>query len=339
MENEAKIVQGHGSGGKLMHDLINNLFMKEFENHFLLQRGDATILNSLPGRIAFTTDSFVVDPIFFNGGDIGKLAVCGTINDLAAAGSIPIWLSASFIIEEGFPVADLAGIVRSMSQSARIAGVDIVCGDTKVVGKGQCDKIFITTSGIGILNHPVYEPPFLSSVQPGDQVIITGTIGDHGMAILAARNQLSLSSPLQSDCAPLNLLTVPLLENGIKIRTMRDPTRGGVASALCEITEKQNFGILLLEEAIPVKPQVVGMCELYGFDPLYIANEGKMLIIIAREDAHRTMDLLQSHELGKEAAIIGEITNDYKGQVLMRTRIGGSRIISMLSGEQLPRIC
>jgi hydrogenase expression/formation protein HypE len=334
-----KVLLGHGSGGKLSHDLINNLFVKYFNNIYLDKQTDAAILE-LPGkRLSFTTDSFVVDPIFFPGGDIGKLAVCGTINDLAVSGATPLFLSAGFIIEEGFPFEDLEIIVRSMATEAIKAGVVIVTGDTKVVNRGKCDKIFINTAGIGRIETRHIDIGEGSRIIPGDKIIINGSIGDHGMAVLAARKELNIQSDIESDCASLNGLIQYILAASDGIKFMRDATRGGLATVLSELAEKKNFGITLDESHLLVRPKVKAFCELLGFDPLYIANEGKVIIIVDHGSAEKVIQAMNDHELGKDARIIGEIVVDYPGKAWINTNIGGKRILDMLAGEQLPRIC
>lgn len=329
----------HGSGGSMMHELIRELFFEYFDNPLLNLANDSAILPGFEGLMAFTTDSFVVDPVFFPGGDIGKLAVCGTINDLVAVGAKPYCLSAGFIIEEGFPIHDLELIVSSMATEAAKAGIFIAAGDTKVVEKGKCDKLFINTSGIGILPGDKTRQPNPESIRAGDQVIITGCIGDHGMAVMAARNQLEGAINIQSDCAPLNLLLHGITEHPGGIKCMRDPTRGGVASSLCELVRDKAFGITIYEDRVPVKPAVKGFCDMLGFDPLYVANEGKMLILASKEKSEDIVAQLRSHPLGREACCIGEVNLDNHGKVVMKTTIGGTRIVGMLSGDQLPRIC
>jgi hydrogenase expression/formation protein HypE len=333
------ILLGHGSGGKLSHDLIKDLFVKYFSNKVLNEQTDAAILTIAKGLIAFTTDSFVVDPIFFPGGDIGKLAVAGTVNDLAVSGANPLYLSASFIIEEGLPIDDLERIVKSMAGEAIKAGVTIVTGDTKVVNRGKCDKVFINTTGVGEI-----EPRHLligsgSEIQSGDKIIINGTIADHGMAVMAAREELRFKTNIQSDCACLNHLIKEALATTGQMKFMRNATRGGLATVLCELAENKQFGIELDEAALPVNENVRGMCELLGFDPLYVANEGKVLMVVGKEDAHQVLKVLRNNELGKDAAIIGEVVDVHHGRAWITTGIGGRRIIDMLAGEQLPRIC
>ncbi len=322
-----------------MHELIENIFLKYFDDEILTAQADAALLTTGTGKLAFTTDAFVVQPLFFAGGNIGKLAVCGTVNDLVAAGAKPLYISTAFIIEEGLELSVLTEIVKTMAETAQMAGVRIVCGDTKVVGKGQCDRLFITTSGIGQIENQHEEIGSGKLISPGDQIILSGTLGDHGMAVLAARNQLGFASHIQSDCAPLNLMMQPLLDAGLKIHFMRDPTRGGLASVLAEIVEKKPFGIEIDETMIPVYEPVRGMCEVYGFDPLHIANEGKMVVIVPEDKSDETLRLLQKSDLGKNAAVIGRVSEKNQGKVVMKTRIGGTRLITMLAGEQLPRIC
>lgn len=329
----------HGSGGRMTHDLISGLFRKHFMNDHPEVLTDASIIDIGDEQIAFTTDSFVVDPLFFPGGDIGKLAVCGTVNDLAVSGANPLVLSSSFILEEGFPVKQLETIVASMQTEAKKAGVKIVTGDTKVVPKGKCDKLFINTSGIGSY-YPQFDfDPAGGSIEVGDKVIISGTLGDHGMAILKEREGLDFKTDIQSDCASLNNLISYLFDHGIRINFMRDPTRGGLATTLCEITEGQPFGIQLQEDVIPVSDAVNGLCDLLGFDPLYVANEGKVMMVVTQEDAEEAVTIMRKTKEGKDAAIIGEVTNEQPGRVLLKTTIGGSRIVDMLAGDQLPRIC
>lgn len=332
------ILLGHGSGGKLSHDLINQLFYKLFRNPILETKGDAAILSIDPNQIAFTTDSFVVSPLFFPGGDIGKLAVAGTVNDLAVSGASPKFLSAGFIIEEGLPFKVLEKIVISMAEEAKKAGVFIVTGDTKVVGKGQCDQLFINTSGIGICHEEASQLTVGSQIQSGDVILINGSIGDHGMAIMSERNQLNIKASISSDCTCLNELTEIALKIG-GIRFMRDATRGGLGTVVTEMVENKAFGINLDESQIPVKENVRGMCELLGFDPLYVANEGKLVLVVNQQKAQAVLEAFRNHNLGKEASIIGQITNQHPGRVWMQTVAGGNRIVDMMAGEQLPRIC
>jgi hydrogenase expression/formation protein HypE len=334
-----KVLLGHGSGGKLSHDLISSLFVKYFRNDYLDKQTDAAILEISETQLSFTTDSFVVDPIFFPGGDIGKLAVCGTVNDLAVSGATPLFLSAGFIIEEGFSLQDLEAIVRSMAAEAKKAGVIIVTGDTKVVNRGKCDKIFINTAGIGKIANQNLTIGEGSQIKPGDKIIINGSIGDHGMAILAARKELNIQSDISSDCASLNGLIKNVLAatNGIKF--MRDATRGGLATVLAELSEKRNFGITIEESQLLVSQKVRAFCELLGFDPLYVANEGKVVMVVDAASAEKVISVMTEHEFGRGARIIGEINVNYPGKAFINTGIGGKRIIDMLAGEQLPRIC
>ncbi|MBN1661634.1 MAG: hydrogenase expression/formation protein HypE [Anaerolineae bacterium] len=343
------ILLAHGSGGKLSRDLIVNLFAHYFSNRTLLSLEDAAVLNlpegmnhlmpSTPPRLAFSTDSYVVSPLFFPGGDIGKLAVCGTVNDLSMRGASPIWLSAGFILEEGLPWATLERVVASMAATARQAGVQIVAGDTKVVDRGSADKIFINTAGIGVL--PWRVEIGAARARPGDAVLISGAVGDHGMTILTQREGLHFDSPLESDCAPLNGLVAHLLGQlqGGTVHAMRDPTRGGLATTLVELALASNAGIEIIESAVPVHGAVRAACELLGLDPLYVANEGKLIAIVEGDAAEGVLALLRAHEYGRDAAIIGRVTADHPGRVVLRTPLGARRILDMLAGEQLPRIC
>ncbi|NOU47690.1 MAG: hydrogenase expression/formation protein HypE [Bacteroidales bacterium] len=339
MKNNETILLGHGSGGRLTHDLISGLFVKYFRNELLLVQGDSALLPHLSGKLCFTTDSFVVDPIFFPGGDIGKLAIAGTVNDLAVSGAIPLFLSAAFILEEGFPLADLEKIVQSMANEAENAGVKIVTGDTKVVERGKCDKIFINTSGVGTLHTGLEGIVSAENVQPGDKIIVNGYIGDHGMAVMSARNKLQINSPVESDCACLNGLISDILQNHTTVKFMRDATRGGLGTVLAELCQHKTFGINLLEDKIPVRENVRGMCELLGFDPLFVANEGKVVMVVAAGSANLILSQLQQHPLGKDSAIIGEIVENHPGKTWLITSVGGKRIVDMPAGEQLPRIC
>jgi hydrogenase expression/formation protein HypE len=334
-----KIMLGHGSGGKLSHDLIDSLFAKHFDNAYLRQQSDSAVLETERGNIAFTTDSFVVDPIFFPGGDIGKLAIAGTVNDLAVSGAAPRFISCGFIIEEGFSKDDLEKIVISMASEAKKAGVLIVTGDTKVVDKGKCDKVFINTSGIGFIPE---KNKYISSgknVQVGDKIIVNGSIGDHGMTIMASRNELNISANILSDCACLNGLIQAVLKESEQIKFMRDATRGGLGTVLSELVKEKQFGLQVLEDRLVINEKVKGICELLGFDPLYVANEGKVVIVAGEQDAEKLISIMHNHPLGRNASIIGEITSDHKGTAWLETLIGGKRIINMLSGQQLPRIC
>jgi len=338
MKND-KILLNHGSGGKMTHELIGSLFVKYFDNEILQNQTDSAILNVDSNLLAFTTDSYVVDPVFFPGGNIGKLAVCGTVNDLSVSGAKPLYLSCGFILEEGLLLSELETIVKAMAEEAKKANVKIVTGDTKVVDKGKCDKVFINTSGIGLLGEKRKGISFGIGIKAGDKIIINGTIGDHGTAILCARNSIEYTNSVLSDCAPLNKMISNVLEKSEKIKFMRDATRGGLATVLCELAEKHDLGIELIEDSIPVQESVRGLCEIFGFDPLYMANEGKVVMIVGNEDAGKVLGILKNDEYGKNAAIIGEITESNKGMVVVNTGIGGRRIIDMLAGEQLPRIC
>ncbi len=328
---------GHGGGGRLSADLFRNVFLPAFGNSILGRADDQAFLEIGGARLAFTTDSFVVKPLFFRGGDIGSLAVHGTVNDLAVGGATPLFLSAAFILEEGFPLECLRRIVSSMREAAQRASVQIVTGDTKVVEKGSCDGMFINTAGIGIVDTHLH----LSADQarPGDVVLLSGPIGDHGIAILAEREGLSFEADIVSDTAPLHSLVADLLATGATIRCMRDPTRGGVASSCNEIAQTSGVGIQLEEKAIPLREEVRGACELLGLDPLYIANEGKLLAICAPEDAERLLAAMQRHPQGAGASRIGSITSANSGLLTMRTALGATRIVDMLANDPLPRIC
>jgi len=334
-----KILLSHGSGGKRSHDLIQGLFFKYFDNEILSYAGDSSILNIQSENVAFTTDSFVVDPIIFPGGDIGKLAVCGTVNDLAVSGAVPKFLSVGFIIEEGLEFSVLESVVKSMAQTVKRANIKIVTGDTKVVNRGKCDKIFINTSGIGELNPKFKNISIGENIQPGDKILVNGFIGDHGIAVMSARNELKVQADVQSDCAPLSGMIREVLRISENVRFMRDATRGGLATVLSEIVQDKNFGIYIEEEKIPTKESVRGMCEFFGFDPLYVANEGKAVMIVPGIDVEKVLETMRKNEFGKEAQIIGEVVNNHRGKVVMQTQIGGKRIIDMLLGDQLPRIC
>ncbi len=327
----------HGSGGKLTHALVRETFLPYLDNPTLAALNDSAVVALAGGRIAFTTDAYVVQPIFFPGGDIGRLAISGTVNDLCAQGARPVAVSAAFIIEEGLRVEELTRVLASMAATAAEAGVSVVAGDTKVVAAGAADKLFITTAGVGTLL--VQEPPTGSGAQVGDVVIVSGTLGDHGMAVLSARAGLSLQGALRSDVAPLNRLVEGLLTQGIVVHAMRDPTRGGLATTLNEIATASKVEIVVDEESIPVAEEVRGACELLGFDPLYVANEGKMVIIVPPQEVERTLAFLHGHPLGRQAAAIGRVVAEGKGRVLLETVVGGHRILDMLVGEQLPRIC
>jgi len=332
------IVMGHGGGGKLGNELVEHLFLPAFRNPALENLGDAAVLEFASGKIAMSTDSFVVQPLFFPGGNIGELAVNGTVNDLAVSGADPKFLSASFILEEGFPLAQLAAVVQSMASAAATAGVKIVTGDTKVVERGHGDGCYINTAGIGLLRHGISVGPHRA--QPGDAVLVSGTIGDHGMAIMSVREGLEFESQIRSDCAALNGMIAAVLEAaGDAIHTMRDPTRGGLASTLNEIALSSNVGVAIDEMRLPVRPEVQSACELLGLDPVYVANEGKAVFFVAPEAADRVLEVLRSHPLGRDAARIGQVTTEHRRMLVARTAMGSNRVIPTQIGEQLPRIC
>ena len=338
MQKEHNILLGHGSGGRMMHELITEVFIKHFGNEILNDQTDSAILTAGSSEIAFTTDSFVIDPLFFPGGNIGKLAVCGTVNDLAVSGSEPLFLSVSFIIEEGFPVRDLEIITESLAAEAKKAGVLIVTGDTKVVNKSKCDKLFINTAGIGRMKKENLYISKALNLQSGDVIIINGTIGDHGMAVMNARESFNFKTNVESDCASLNKLINEVLDK-YPVKFMRDPTRGGVATVLNELAGKTGLGIEISEPDLPVNNGVRAMCEILGFDPLHIANEGKVLIVAGENYGLKILEVLKNNEFGKKSAIIGRIVNDHPGKVVLRNETGGRRIVDSLTGDQLPRIC
>ncbi|MGA3188527.1 MAG: hydrogenase expression/formation protein HypE [Bryobacteraceae bacterium] len=331
------IVIGHGGGGKLSAELVEHMFLPAFRNDALESLGDSSVLAMPAGRLAFSTDSFVVKPLFFPGGSIGDLAVNGTVNDISMSGARPVYLSAGFIIEEGFSMSSLAQIVQRMAQAAEKAGVQIVTGDTKVVEKGHGDGCYINTAGIGIMPHGLHIGPALA--QPGDVVIVSGTIGDHGMAIMSVRESLEFETTIESDCAALNSLVEAMLEVSRDIHVLRDPTRGGVASSLNEIAGQSKVGIMIDETKIPVKSDVHSACELLGMDPIYVANEGKLIAIVAPSAADAVLARMRAQPLGSEAQIIGTVTSKHPGMLVAKTGIGGTRVIPMQIGEQLPRIC
>jgi hydrogenase expression/formation protein HypE len=322
----------------MMHDLISDVFIRHFANEILSEQTDSAILSVGSSEIAFTTDSFVIHPLFFPGGNIGKLAVCGTVNDLAVSGSEPLYISVSFIIEEGFPISELEIIVEALAAEAKKAGVLIVTGDTKVVNKGKCDKLFINTAGIGRVRKEDRLISKAENIQPGDVVIINGTIGDHGMAVMNARESFNFKTTVESDCASLNHMIRQMLDKSA-VKFMRDPTRGGVATVLNELVEKIQLGIEIDETSLPINKGVQAMCELLGFDPLHIANEGKVVIVASENEAESILKSLQNHELGKRSTIIGRVVSDHPGRVVLKNETGGRRIIDSLSGDLLPRIC
>ena len=332
------IVMGHGGGGKLGNELVEHLFLPAFRNPELENLGDAALLDVGAGRIAMSTDSFVVQPLFFPGGSIGELAVNGTVNDLAVSGAEPRFLSASFILEEGFPLAKLAAIVEDMAKAAGNAGVKIVTGDTKVVERGHGDGCYINTAGVGVLRKGITVGPHLAKA--GDAVLVSGTIGDHGMAIMSVREGLEFESQIRSDCAALNGLIAEVLDAaGSAVHAMRDPTRGGLASTLNEIAISSGMGVAIDETRLPVRPQVQAACELLGLDPVYVANEGKAVFLVAPEAAEQVLAVLRGHPLGRDAARIGRVTSEHPRMLVARTAMGANRVIPTQIGEQLPRIC
>lgn len=332
------IVMGHGGGGKLGNELVEHLFLPAFRNPALENLGDAAVLETASARLALSTDSFVVQPLFFPGGSIGDLAVNGTVNDLAVSGADPKFLSASFILEEGFSLAQLAAIVDAMAKAAATAHVQIVTGDTKVVERGHGDGCYITTAGVGVLRSGIEVGPKLA--KNGDAVIVSGTIGDHGMAVMSVREGLEFESPIRSDCAALNGMIADVLDAaGVAVHAMRDPTRGGLASTLNEIASSSGVGIVIDEARVPVRLEVQSACELLGLDPVYVANEGKAVFFVAPDAADRVLAVLHAHPLGKDAARIGHVTADHKRMLIARTAMGANRVIPTMIGEQLPRIC
>lgn len=335
--NYSEIVLAHGSGGKLSHQLMEKMILPQFGNELLAPLHDGAILSVGSARIAFSTDSYVVSPIFFPGGDIGKLAVHGTVNDLAMCGARPLYLSVGFILEEGLPMEEFWRIVQSMRAAAAAAGVQLVTGDTKVVDRGKADKIFVNTSGIGLIPEGISIDPKRATV--GDKIILSGAMAVHGIAVMSVREGLEFESEIASDTAPLNGLVEAILAASRDVHVLRDPTRGGITSALTEIAQCAEVGMLLQESAIPIAEEVKGACEILGLDPLYVANEGKLIAIVAGEDAEAILAAMRAHPLGAEAAIIGDVVPDHPGFVTMNTRVGGRRVVDMMAGEQLPRIC
>lgn len=331
------VLLAHGSGGKLTHQLIQKMFLPQFRNELLDPLHDGAILDMNGARLAFSTDSYVVSPIFFPGGDIGELAVNGTVNDLAMCGAMPKYLSVGFIIEEGFPMEELWRVVTSMQRAAERAGVLLVTGDTKVVDRGKADKLFINTAGIGNVLEGVDINP--KNIRVGDKVILSGTIAQHGIAIMSEREGLEFETQVESDTAPLNSLVASMFAVSKNIRVLRDPTRGGIASALHELAESAAIGLEIVEEHIPLKEEVKGACEILGLDPLYVANEGRLLAIVPANEATTILDAMRRHPQGRDAVLIGEAVAGHPRTVVMKSRIGGTRIVQMLAGEQLPRIC
>ncbi len=339
VSGSARVLLAHGSGGMLSHELIRDVFVRNFDNPHLATMGDSAVLGELPaGRLALTTDSYVVHPIFFPGGDIGELAVCGTVNDLAVMGARPLYLTAGFILEEGLPMDELERVVASMAATAREAGVQIVTGDTKVVDRGAADGLFINTAGVGVVPPGIDLGPH--RLQPGDALLVNGTMGDHGMAVMMKREGLNFGSSLKSDTAPLNGLIGSLLVGySDAVHCMRDATRGGLATVLNEWAESADVGIEVTESRIPVREEVRAACEFLGLDPLYAANEGKVVIAVEGSSADAALDVLKQHPLGQEAAIVGRVTDTHRGRVTLETPYGARRVIQMLTGAQLPRIC
>lgn len=334
---EEKILIDHGSGGKISHSMFSDIILPVFENSELSKQDDGATFDVKEGKLAFSTDSYVVDPIFFPGGNIGDLAVNGTVNDVSMCGAVPKYISVGLIIEEGFLVKDLKVILNSMAAAAKKAGVKIVTGDTKVVPRGKADKIFINTSGIGVI------PPDVNvsgnNAKPGDKIIVSGTIADHGITVLSSREGLKFDSDIKTDSAPLNKMVHSLINSDCDIHVLRDPTRGGLGTTLNEIAAQSGVSIKIDEQSLPVRGAVQGTCELLGFDPLYIANEGKLIAFVPEAHARKALEIIQNDEVGKDAVIIGEVTDDTPGKVFLQTLIGGVRMIDMLTGEQLPRIC
>ena len=335
---DERVTLSHGAGGKASRALTEAVFLRQLDNPLLAPLSDHALLEPAPGvRAAFSTDAFVVRPIFFPGGDIGELAVNGTVNDLAMAGARPRWLSASFILEEGLAIEDLQRVVASMARAARAADVMVVAGDTKVVERGKADGLYISTSGVGLIEHDLELVP--EAMRPGDRVIVSGAIGDHGMAIMVARGGLELEADLRSDTAPLHGLVQALLEAAPGVRCLRDATRGGVATVLCELALTAELGVSVDEESLPVRPEVAGACEILGIDPLYVANEGKLVAVVAPEDEEAALAALRAHPYGTAAVTIGEVRADPPGMVVLETAFGGTRVVDMLAGDPLPRIC
>ncbi len=335
--NYSEIVLAHGSGGKLSHQLMEKMVLPQFRNDLLDPLHDGAIFSIGGQRVAFSTDSYVVNPIFFPGGDIGKLAVHGTVNDLSMCGARPLYLSVGFILEEGTSMDEFWRVVQSMREAADAAGVMLVTGDTKVVDRGKADKIFINTSGVGVIPDGINISPMRAQV--GDKIIMSGAMAVHGIAIMSVREGLEFESEIASDTTPLNGLVEAIFAAAKDVHVLRDPTRGGITSALTEIAQSAKVGMLLREAAIPIAEEVKGACEILGLDPLYVANEGKLLAIVSAADAEPVLAAMRAHPLGAEAAIIGEVVDDHPGFVTMNTRVGGRRVVDMMSGEQLPRIC
>ncbi len=333
----ANILLAHGSGGKLTHELIEKMFLPQFRNELLEPLHDGAVFTQGGTRFAFSTDSYVINPIFFPGGNIGELAVNGTVNDISMCGARPLYLSAAFIIEEGLPIDDLWKIVLSMQDAAKKAGVLLVTGDTKVVDRGKGDKIFINTSGVGIVDDEVDISP--KRLRAGDEIIVNGEIALHGIAIMSVREGLEFETTIRSDTTALNHLVEEMFRTTKNIHVLRDPTRGGIATILNEIAGQSGLGIVIDEKSIPVRDDVKGACEILGLDPLYIANEGKLLAFVSPEDSEKLLTAMRAHPLGKDSAVIGKVVDSHAGTVVMKSEIGGTRVVDMLTGEQLPRIC
>jgi hydrogenase expression/formation protein HypE len=331
------VLMDHGSGGKRSSMMISDIILPAFDNPMLAALNDSAVFEIEGTKLSFSTDSYVIDPVFFPGGNIGELAVNGTVNDVSMCGAKPLYMSAGVIMEEGFPIEDLEKIIKSMGEAAKKAGVQIVTGDTKVVPKGAADKIFINTSGIGVVDKDLNISG--QNAKVGDKIIVSGTIADHGMAILAKREGMDFDTDIVTDSAPLNHMISDMLEISDNVHVLRDPTRGGVGTTLNEIAGQSDKGIVIYENKLPVKDPVRGICELLGFDPLYVANEGKLLCFVAEEDCDKVLESIQSSEYGKDACVIGEVVEENPGRVFLETLIGGRRIVDMLTGEQLPRIC
>lgn len=326
----------HGSGGQETHKLIEDLFYKHYKNKILLQQNDSSIVEKIDGKIAISTDSFVVNPIFFPGGDIGKLSVCGTINDLSMSGATPLYITTSFIIEEGLNYEELELIVKSIAKTAEKANVKVVAGDTKVVEKGKCEKIYINTTGIGVIKEYQVDG---GNISIGDKIILSGTIADHGMSIMSKRDFFNIENEIVSDCNYLNYLTKDMMRSSKNIKIMRDPTRGGLATTLKEIVSSYSKSIIIDEEKIKIRKEVNSFCEILGIDPLYVANEGKLISIVSKEDASKVLKVMKDNPAGKDAEIIGEVIDDKKSNLYLKTSLGGRKILNMARGEILPRIC
>jgi hydrogenase expression/formation protein HypE len=337
LRDQPNIVMGHGGGGKLSAELIEHLFLPAFGNEHLEGLGDAAVVELPAGRIAMSTDSFVVRPRIFPGGDIGELAVNGTVNDVAMTGAVPRYVSVAFILEEGMPLAELAAIAQSMAKAADQAGVQLITGDTKVVDRGHGDGMYINTTGIGVLRDNVDIQP--RNIAPGDAVLVNGTIGDHGMAIMSVREGLEFESTITSDTAPLNHLVAALLDGGIAVKAMRDPTRGGLAATLNEFAVAGGVGVVVEERSLPVKREVASACEMLGMDPFYVANEGKVVVVVPADQAGAALEIMRADELGRAATMIGEVVAGHPGVVVAKTAIGATRVVDTQVGEQLPRIC